>query len=377
MIYKFFNKVNISLFVLLFINFIFSLKYLSRFTDYFWLVSLIIIFFQYILVVKIDTLFNIFNKIKRHSFYLLIFISLILLFIASKVPIESLKVDRWSVVTSFWDNYFNNQYVYFAKSFDGNYPGPMPFYFVLFLPFYYLKEFSYITVIGLLLFYFILIYKKISEKNKFLFVVLIGISPYIFWETISRSNIFFNGTLVLCSTLYYLNFEKSSKALLFKGLLIGLVLSTRNVYVIVFVIASIYSFQFKKYNFVELFQIGCITIFTFVLTFVPFVYNHFEDFLKMNPFIIQSSALLPSKLSFFCIFLAAIVGFKVKSEIDVIFYTGIMLFFTIVLYFSYSIFITDFDTTFFKSRADISYFILCIPFVCFYFLNEYKSKQIQ
>ena len=203
MIYKFFNKVNISLFVLLFINFIFSLKYLSRFTDYFSLVSLIIIFFQYILVVKIDIFFNIFNKIKGHSFYFLIFISLILLFIASKVPIESLKVDRWSVVTSFWDNYFNNQYVYFAKSFDGNYPGPMPFYFVLFLPFYYLKEFSYITVIGLLLFYFILIYKKISEKNKFLFVVLIGISPYIFWETISRSNIFFNGTLVLFSTLYF------------------------------------------------------------------------------------------------------------------------------------------------------------------------------
>lgn len=138
------NKINISLFILLFINFIFSVKYLSRYTSYYLIISLFIVLIQVLIVKKIDFIFNLLKKAKIKPIYLLIFSSIILLLIASKVPIESLKVDRWSVITSFWDNYFSNQYVYFAKSFDGNYPGPMPFYFVLFLPFYFLNEYSYI-----------------------------------------------------------------------------------------------------------------------------------------------------------------------------------------------------------------------------------------
>jgi len=37
-------------------------------------------------------------------------------FIFYKIPVESLNVDRWSVITSFWDNFFKGEYVYFAKS---------------------------------------------------------------------------------------------------------------------------------------------------------------------------------------------------------------------------------------------------------------------
>ena len=78
------------------------------------------------------------------------------------------------------------------------------------------------------------------------------------------------------------------------------------------------------------------------------------DFLTMNPFIIQSSALMPSSLSFFCIIISIFIAFSVKSKEDVIFYSGIMLFLTILLYFGYTIFITDFETTLFKSNK---YFI--------------------
>lgn len=369
MMRSFLNKINISLFILLFINFIFSVKYLSRYTSYYLIISLFIVLIQVLIVNKINFINNLLKKTKIKSIYLLISSSIILLLIASKVPIESLKVDRWSVITSFWDNYFSNQYVYFAKSFDGNYPGPMPFYFVLFLPFYFLNEYSYITVIGLLLFYLILNQQSVSEKSKNLYVYLISSSLYILWECISRSNIFLNGTLILFVTLYFLNFDNSKRAILYKGILIGLVLSTRNVYIIVFAIATLYSLLNKKYQTIELFKIGCITIFTFALTFLPFVYNHLVDFLTMNPFIIQSSALMPSSLSFFCIIISIFTAFSVKSKEDVIFYSGIMLFLTILLYFGYTIFITDFETTFFKSKADISYFILCVPFLYYYYFK--------
>lgn len=367
------NKKNASLFILLFINFIFSIKYLSRYTSNYLTVSLLIVSIQVVIIYKFDLIFKLLIKLKTKSIYQLIFISVILLFIASKVPIESLNVDRWSVITSFWDNYFNNKYVYFAQSFDGNYPGPMPFYFVLFLPFYYLKEFSYITIIGLFLFYSIL-KNKVSEKNKFLYVTLISSSLFIFWETISRSNIFFNGTLILLVTIYFLTVKKNEKLLLLNGVFIGLVLSTRNVFVIVFGIAFIYLLLKKEYTFKELFFIGLITIITFIITFIPFIYNHLDDFFKMNPFIIQSSALMPSKYSFLCIFLSLIGALFIKSRLDVIFYSGIMLFFTILFYFGYTIILTDFKTTFFESKADISYFILCIPFCLYHFIICEENK---
>lgn len=369
MILKLLSKQNISLLILLFINLIFSIKYISRYSSFYLIISLLIILIQVIFIYKINYIFQWLNKFKIKPLYILLFSSMGLLFLASKVPIESLKVDRWSVITSFWDNYFSNQYVYFAKSFDGNYPGPMPFYFVLFLPFYFLKEFSYITIIGLIVFYGILKHKGVSKRTATLFVLFISSSLYVFWESISRSNIFFNGTLILIVTLYFLNFDNSKKAILYKGVLIGLVLSTRNVYIIVFAIAFIYSFLNKKYQIIELFQIACITIFTFVITFLPFVYNHFVDFLIMNPFIIQSSALMPTKFSFFCIMFSILIALNVKSKEDVIFYAGVILFLTILLYFSYTLYITDFKTTFFNSRADISYFILCVPFLYYYYFK--------
>lgn len=362
------NKKKISLIILLFINFIFSIKYLSRYTFNYLAISLLITSIQVLTIYKFDFIQKLLVKTKIKSIYLLIFSSIILLLIASKIPIESLKVDRWSVITSFWDNYFNNKYAYYAKSFDGNYPGPMPIYFVLFLPFYFIKEFSYITIMGLFLFYTILKKNHISEKNKNLYVIFISTSLFIIWESLSRSNIFFNGALILSVTLYFLNFNNTKKALLCKGILIGLVLSTRNVFIIVFAIAFIYSILNKKYSFRELFQMGFITIITFIITFLPFVYNHFKDFLQMNPFIIQSSALMPSKYSFLCIFLSILITLKIKSSIDVIFYSGIMLFFTITTYFLYTIVITNFNTAFFESKADISYFIFCIPFFLYYFL---------
>ena len=119
-----------------------------------------------------------------------------------------MHVDRWSVIASFWDNYFNGKYVYFAQSFDGNYPGPMPFYFILALPFYIIGELGIFSVLGIFVFMFLMKNKKNSNITSMYFI-LTASSIFYIWEVCSRSNIFINGVLILYSIIcFFKNYQK-------------------------------------------------------------------------------------------------------------------------------------------------------------------------
>ena len=91
---------------------------------------------------------------------------------------------RWSVITSFWDSYFATEYAYFAKSFAGNPPGPMPFYFIMALPFYLIGELGFLSIIGLLLFYWLMWYKKVDSIIRTLILLLILSSFFNLWEVV-------------------------------------------------------------------------------------------------------------------------------------------------------------------------------------------------
>lgn len=356
------NKKNISLFIIVFINFLFLLKYSKRASQYYILISSVIIFFQLFLIQYFEKVFSFLKKIKISPLLILITISIISLIVANKIPLENLKIDRWSVTSSFWDNYFKDLYVYNAKSFDGNNPGPMPFYFIIMLPFYFLKEYSYITVIAIFL-----LYSKIRKsKERELFTILVISSVYIYYEIIARSNIFFNSTLILISLFYFFN---KNKSIVLNGIIFGLLLSTRNVFVIVYGITFLFSLKKDIQSFKYLFTIGLISVLTFALTFLPFIYNHYNDFLKINPFIIQSSALLPFNYSITCIIASLFLVYFIKNNLDVFFYSGIALFLTISIYFLYWIFNIDLETAFFNSYADITYFIFCVPFFMYYYVK--------
>jgi hypothetical protein len=361
-------KRNISLFILLFINLIFSIKYISRYNDNYLVISLFLILSQFIITVYSQKISSLLSSIKIKPIYLLYFFCLFLLLVAYKIPLESLKIDRWSVITSFWDNYFNNLYVYKAKSFDGNYPGPMPFYFIIMLPFYLIKEFSYVTVLGILFFFYLLK----SEQSRMTYICLIILSIPIAYEIVSRSNIFFNSFLVLFSLKYFI--EKQDNLIL-KSILIGLLLSTRNVFIIIYGIVFLYSLIHKKNSFVNLIKIGLYSLLIFILTFIPFVYNHINEFWQINPFKIQSSALLPFNYSLFCIIISVCLGYFIQKKEDVYFLSGISLFITIIIYFIYWSINKGFYIAFWGSYADITYFIFCIPFLIYYYLETKNPDE--
>lgn len=369
----FFSKSKISFGAFVFINFIFLVKYLERITDYYLILSLVFSCFYLIVWNYSINIKNFRLKGVHNLILMLVFIGLSI-FVFDRIDVNSLRVDRWSVITSFWDNFFENKYVYFAKSNRNNYPGPMPFYFILALPFYAIKELGFLTIVGILLFYYILKKEIKLDNNLFIGLLLTISSVFIFWEIACRSNIFFNGVIVLLVLKRILDTHVfNTKELLVSGILIGLSLSTRNVFVIPFIIAFCYLLRIKQLSFKETISVGIVALITFGVTFLPFIWNHFEDFKIMNPFIIQSSFLMPFELTLVFIVLAFVLSFVCKVKDDVYFFSAFTLFITIIGYYFYYFYTSGFDKTFFDSQADISYFILSTPFFMYYFLLKKKG----
>ena len=370
------SKKQISLFLFILISFFFAVKYGSRITPYYILLALIISVFYYIIWKK--RIF--FQRFQAKSTYVLLVVFTILFsFVFYKITPESLNVDRWSVITSFWDNYFNNEYVYAAKSHKGNPPGPMPFYYIIALPFYFIGELGFLSIMGALVFLLILNYLKTPNYLKVTTLLLVLSSTFYLWEVTCRSNVFLNASLIVFSIVYFFKIMENilnKINLIAIGIIIGLLLSTRNVFVIPYIVFFLYALKFKVVSIKNTIIICLITIITFCATFLPFIHNHWEEFKIINPFIIQSTYLMPFSYTVSCVILAFLSFFILKNKNDVFFYSGIILFATVVIHYIHQIQRTNFNEAFFESRADISYFIMSIPFLLIHFIMAESIKKL-
>jgi hypothetical protein len=370
------SKKQISLFLFLLISFLFAVKYGSRITSSYILLASIISAF-YLFIWKKRFVFGRFHS--KTIYILLAFFTLLFSIVFYKITPESLNVDRWSVITSFWDNYFNNEYVYAAKSHKGNPPGPMPFYYIIALPFYFIGELGFLSIMGSLVFLLILNYLKSPNYLKVTTILLMLSSTFYLWEVTCRSNVFLNASLIVFSIVYFFKTmeNKLNKVnLIAIGIIIGLLLSTRNVFVIPYIVFFLYTLKFNLISIKNTIIIGLIAIITFFATFLPFIYNHSEEFKIINPFIIQSTYLMPFSYTVFCVILAFLSFFIFKNKNDVFFYSGIILFITVIIHYIHLIGVSSFNEAFFESRADISYFILSAPFLLIHFILEENVKKL-
>lgn len=368
---KLVSKQNLSLFIFVFVNFLFSIKYLSRLTPFYLPCSILIGIVYIILWKKKKEINRFLAKLHLSVNWLLLAYVACCLVLFYFIPKESLNVDRWSVITAFWDHFFDGKYVYYAQSFDGNYPGPMPFYFILALPFYIIGELGLFSLAGIVVFVVLMQNNKQQIDQELIAFLFIAASLCYVWEICSRSNIFVNGTLVLWSVVYFFKaYEQTFKKNILFGLIIGLLLSTRNVFLISYVIMFLYAFRMKRINLNNGIALCAFSLLFFGLSFVPFIWNHVPDFLTMNPFIIQSSYLMPFEYTLLFLSLSILFSFFCKQSDDVYFYTGINLFLTILFYFVYTMLQSSFSVALYESKGDVSYFILCIPFFVFYLFSK-------
>lgn len=369
-------KINISVLILLFINFIFCYKYSSRYTDFGIYIATILLIFQFF-VYKYSYKIILSDKLKNIFCYgLLSFIVGLVIISHFVIPVESLNVDRWSVISSFLTEIYNGNYPYYAKSHLGNYPGPMPIYFLIASPFQFMGELSVLSCLGYCIITIILL-KKIrkTENLKFLLVYLFS-SIYLIWEITTRSNLFTFTVLILLVLNEFINLKRKNTLKFYVlALLTGLLLSTRSVYILPYIIFFLSSLINSEITFKKLLLFVSIALLAFVSTFIPFIYFFKSDFFTMNPFIIQSSFLIPTFYTFIFILISILLTFLVKNKTDKLFYSGISLFIAILIYSIYSLVNYRNGLSIIESPIDISYFIFCIPFLIMYLLENDVNVQ--
>ncbi len=368
-------KLNLSILILLFINFIFSYKYSSRYTEFGIYISITLLIFQLLGYLGSKKI-NLSNRVKNVICYsaLSLIVGLVIISYLT-IPPESLNVDRWSVISSFLTEISNGNYPYYAKSHLGNYPGPMPVYFLIALPFQLMGELSILSCLGYCIIVFLLIKKVRANQNlKFLLLYLLT-SVYLIWEITTRSNIFTFTILILLVLDAFADLNNHSTFRFYiLALLAGFLLSTRNVYILVYIVFFLSGLINSELSFKRLSIFISIALVAFISTFIPLIIYFKDDFFTMNPFIIQSSFLVPEFYIIIFILISVLLSFLVKNRSDKFFYSGVTLFISILIYSIYNLVNYGYEVSFINSKIDISYFIFCLPFLIMY-LIEYDDNE--
>ena len=138
----------VTLVVLAVIHLLFAFKYFNRFAGHGLMLSVLYIVIAGVILYILSK--QHWSWVSGNVIYWGIVIAYASLYfiIFAHLKASQLNVDRWSVISSFWDNAFSGKYPYAAQSHMGNYPGPFPVYFVLALPFYLAQEIGYLSLLG-------------------------------------------------------------------------------------------------------------------------------------------------------------------------------------------------------------------------------------
>lgn len=371
-------KLRVAYSIVLFVNLLFSIKYLSRFSDLGVYLAFVLLVVQLLLIVYCERKCVSRKAVKYFSYFFILILITSAILCHYFINLEHINVDRWSVINSFLTELFNGNYPYLAKSHLGNYPGPMPVYFALALPFYAIGELSLLSILGYIIFIFILLKNnKLSSKSETL-ILLLFTSLFVYWEIVTRSNIFSFSVFIFLVLRLFLSLEKNkyTKKFFLSAVLTGLLLSTRSVFILAYIIIFLSSFIRGEIKLKSLFIYTTVSFLAFLFTFLPFLVFYKNEFFLMNPFIIQSSIVIPQAYVFVFVFISIVLSFIVKNNLDKYFYIGISLFISIAIYFVYHTIGHDLGKVFLENGlVDISYFIFCVPFLYYFILKSRKKLR--
>jgi hypothetical protein len=375
------NNMNLilSLSILSFVNSLFVWKYGSRahIGAFLPLSILFIAVFPFFIYFIQESKFKsgLVEKIFRAKILLIcipLFIVIAAILFYLRYPQDLLRVDRYEMIKLFWDNTISNKCPYCPRAEGTNIPGPYPFYFFAAYPFYKINEIGFYSLSGLFLFLSTFLFGKYSAKSKNTVLMLVLISPAIWWELLCRSTIFLNSAMFIAG-LMVLNHEFSSKwkRILVVGFIVGLIASTRSIIFVFLALSAIHYYRSRIFR-RESVLIWTTALATFVITFIPILMQCKMDFLKYNPFTTQAT-LAPPFL--FLIISLGSLFFILKEKSSLYSILGYVNFFLVTGYGIKVCLESGFSEAFFGSDMDISYFVFSFPFLLFSLLQKSKLSD--
>jgi len=246
-----------------------------------------------------------------------------------------------------------------------NLPSGFPVLFLLALPAYAVGNAGILEAAGIALFGAALLkIERNGTQNHWLPLLLLLLLPSVYYEILVRSELFFNMALVLALIIFTdecLAQKETKWKLAGVAILFGLVLSTRSVVGLAYVIYVLWRFRNDPLR-----GIGftAIVVLTFLLTLAPFVLWNPALFFSNGPFSIQIGY-LPLWIILLFLGTAAVAGFAVRGLREVIFATGLLLFAMVLTAFLLRVAEAGLHSTLYMDRFDISYFVFCTPFLLF------------
>ncbi|MDP4237928.1 MAG: hypothetical protein Q8904_00465 [Bacteroidota bacterium] len=292
-IIQIFKRQLIPISLYLFVNGLFVFKYFSR-AGVDPLVSLSIYIVS--ILIALFSFYSLADKISEKTYkvtYWSILIVMVLIIIGALVFIDpySIRVDRWSALSFFWDNFLQGKYPYSAHTHVSltNYPSPFPLWHAINFPFYLMGDVGIGLIFFLILTVYFVRYFFSSYRKSILFIIMLCFSPAYWWEVAVRSDALNNAFLVFILILWLTKSGRSiSNSFFLIAIVCGLISSTRLTAIIPLAL-----YFFKPYL-----QLPCkqkivfltVVLATFSLVFSPFVFwdTNTWIFFTRNPFMSQA-----------------------------------------------------------------------------------------
>ena len=367
------TKYILQLFLFISINAMFILKYAPRYSlnPYLILTGYCIAIYALLYLYK---KYNALGSEKLFRFFYWIFIILVITGITGLLIMinpYSIRVDRWSALTFFWDSVFKGQYPYGTHTHisSTNFASPFPLWHLISLPFYLLKD------VGIELIFFLLILALtlkryfISYRKSLFFLLLLCSSPCYWWEISARSDSLSNGLLVFILILWYHknNYSLSNNFYL-TILLCGSIAATRMTAIIPLALFFLQPYLQLSVRQKIMFPLMVLIIATFY--FLPFIFWDTKTwiFFSRNPFMSQTANGNIYVLIFMLI-IGIILAIRWKKITDYFGFTAIFITIFILLAQLVRIYNAGEGTLFSDAISDISYFNLALPY-CIYFLTS-------
>jgi hypothetical protein len=343
------------------INALFVYKYAARITSQSWAVSLL---YLVLLGLFVWVLYR--KTASRPSpaaqsliyFFTIVLLAIGLSLVMSHFDPQKIRVGRYPALCDWITRLFDSQFPYNSQT----RPSGFPFLFVMAMPFYLLGDLGFFQIFSFLVFA-ALVYLRYPEQpmNRFRCIFLLILAPVFLYEVIVRSELFSNMVMVMLylAVLEMVGRKMSLFASILLGLAGGLLLSTRGVVLLIYILALGYLLR-KKVVTHGLFYLSLVA--GFVASLLPFMIWDWKRFMSLGPLSKQLSFLPVWVLALSiacCIYCALRIGSlrKIYSAVSFI------LFAVVLVAFSASVLQYGWHQAVLKDAFDISYFAFAVPFL--------------
>jgi len=232
------------------------------------------------------------------------------------------------------------------------------------MPFYLIGNIGYLEVIGLILFLYFLFYKSKTQKEILIVLIILLISPVLYYGIAVRDELFYNMLLTITSIFIaeeILYPEKINLKFILVGIIFGLVLSTRSVAAIIYAIYLPYIF---RNNIPKGIVFLMIVLSIFILLLYPFFLWDEKSFLQNGPIAVQSYlSHIPFWSVLIIIIVSGLTGWIVSDTQELFFSCGVLLFLPVLLSMLIQITQVGFHIAIVEDVFDPSYYIFCMPFL--------------